>query len=374
MIASAIAVGRRIGFDVAFPTSHEDHGPTHHLFVRVVGEDHVGHGEGSALTWFTGETTKTMEHVARDLLLPEVVGRDVPSALRAVRDLGRRLPGHPGATAGVEMALLDLRAKQLGVPLSALLGVRHRESVPLAFASGARPAEEVATDAVSAHEAGFRAFKIKADGDIAGDVERINAVTERLTELGDSDDLAVRVDANTGWESVERARRAIDSIERVETIEYFEQPVAADAIGDLRVLRTSLGVPVFADEAVHGLEDLHRLAGDPPAVSGVCAKLAKVGSPLDLVTLGRSADTYRFPVTLVSAFETSLGVAANLHIAAVLPRLSAAAELGPDLLADDPVTDPLPVEPSLPVPSTAGIGVELADEVFDGAPPLTAKP
>jgi L-alanine-DL-glutamate epimerase-like enolase superfamily enzyme len=367
-IDDATAVGRRIGFDVSFPTSHEDHGPTHHLFVRVRGEEHVGHGEGSALTWFTGDTAETMEHVARGKFLPEVVGRSATDALAAVRNLGNRLPGHPGAQAGVEMALLDLRARQLGVPLWALLGVRRRERIQLAFATGARPAADVAADAAEAYDDGFRAFKIKADGDLAGDARRINAVTDRLTERGDPADLAVRVDANTGWESVERARRAIGMIDRKETIEYFEQPVAADAIGDLRALRTNVGVPVFADEAVHGLDDLQRLTGETPAVSGICAKLAKVGSLYDLVTLGRVADANGFPVSLVSAFETSLGVAANLHVAAVLPRLSAAAELGANLLAADPVEESLSTSPSLPVPSNDGVGVRLNANLFADAP------
>lgn len=364
MLNTATAIGSEIAFDHDFPTSYDDHGPTHHLFVRLEDDDGtVGYGEGSALKWFTGETTATMETVAREALLPALEGLDADRALGEFRDLARRLPGHPGAKAAVEMALLDLRAKKLDVPVRDLLGPVRRTEVPIAFASGALPASTVAEDAAAAYDEGYRTFKIKADGDRDGDAARINAVTRELADR--ADDVNVRVDANTGWESYERATSAIERMERLDLVEYLEQPVAADATGDLRALRTSYGVPVFADEAVHGVEEVRELIRDTPAISGFCAKLAKTGSLYDIVRMGELARDAGLPVTLVSAFETSLGVAANLHLAAVLPELSSAAELGPGLIAEDPVDDPLEARPSQPVPDGPGLGVELDDALFE---------
>lgn len=366
VLTTAKAIGREIAFATDFPTSYDDHGPTHHLFVRVEDEEGtIGYGEGSALKWFTGETTATMETVTRETLLPAIDGLDADRALGEFRDLTRRLPGHPGAKAAVEMALLDLRAKQLGVPVRDLLGPVRRTEVPIAFASGALPASEVAENAGDAYAEGYRTFKIKADGNLVGDAARINAVTRELADRGDAADVNVRVDANTGWESYERARSAVERMDRLDLVEYFEQPVAADAAGDLRALRTSLGVPVFADEAIHGVEEVRKLTRETSAISGFCAKLAKTGSLLDVVRMGELARDAGLPVTLVSAFETSLGVAANLHVAAVLPELSSAAELGPGLIAEDPVDQPLEEAPIQPVPEEPGLGVELDDSLFE---------
>ena len=175
----------------------------------------------------------------------------------------------------------------------------------------------------------------------------------------------VRADANTGWESYERATSAIDRIDRQAFIEYYEQPVAADAVGDLRSLRTGRGVPVFADEAVHGVDEVRALTREPAAVSGVCAKLAKAGSLGEIVRMGELAADAGLPVTLVSAFETSLGVAANLHIASVLPTLSSAVELGANLIAEDPVDRSIERAADTPVPAGPGLGVELDDALFD---------
>lgn len=365
MIASIDAVAREIDFADAFPTSYDDQGPTHHVFVRIQADDVVGYGEGSALKWFTGETSQTMETIIREEIAPRLERVSVERALGEFRDLAGLLPGHPGAKAGVEMALLDLRAKQLGVPVRELLGQVRRDIVPLSFASGALPAETVASNVVDAFDEGFRTFKIKVDGDISGDAARINAVTRELAERADPTEAFVRADANTGWHSYETAVRAIDQIDRQAFIEYYEQPVATDAVGDLRALRTTRGVPVFADEAVHGVAEGRELTAGTPAISGFCAKLAKAGSLLDIVRMGDLAADTGLPVTLVSAFETSLGVAANLHIASVLPSLSSAAELGGNLIAEDPVDVSIERQPEAPVPDGPGLGVEPDDSVFD---------
>jgi L-alanine-DL-glutamate epimerase-like enolase superfamily enzyme len=365
MITSAEVVAREIPYADAFPTSYEDQSPTQHVFVRVQTTDETGYGEGSALKWFTGDTAGTMASIVRSEFAPAIEGESVSAALGTCRDLNDRLPGNPGASAGIEMALLDLRAKQLGVPVRELLGQTRRESIPLSFASGALPAETVASNVVDAFESGFRTFKIKVDGDLDGDAARINAVTRELAERADPDEAFVRADANTGWESYERASRAMDRIKREEFIEYYEQPVATDAVGDLRALRTVRGVPVFADEAIHGVDEVRELTREPAAVSGFCAKLAKAGSLIEIVRMGELAADAGLPVTLVSAFETSLGVAANLHIASVLPTLSSAAELGANLIADDPVDESISRAADTPVPEGPGLGVELEDSLFD---------
>lgn len=366
-IERADVVGRDIELAEAFPTSHEESGPTEHVFVRLEAGGEVGYGEGTALRWFTGETTASMAAMARDQLVPSLLDTPVEAAFGGFRDVAGRLPNNPGATTAVEMALLDLRAKLYGVPLGALLGPRHRDRVPVVWASGALAPGDVADRAAAAYGEGFRTFKVKADGDVPGDAARINAVIDRLVDLGaDSAETHVRVDANTGWEGFERASRAVATIDDRGFVEYFEQPVRADRLDAIARLSHRHDVAVFVDEAVHDLDDLRAVAGPSPVASGVCLKLAKAGSPLDLLTMARVANADGLPVTLVSAFETSLGVAAELHLAAAIPRLSSAAELGAELIAEDPVTDPIETTPALAVPAGPGIGVDLDPALFGG--------
>lgn len=364
MIEHGEVVSRDIPFASSFPTSHEEHGPTRHVFVRLVADDITGYGEGTSLLWFTGESSNTMESVVREQLLPQVVGKSIKDAITAFSDYVGRLPNNPGAKTAVEMSLLDLRGKQLGVPVANLLGPYRRTTIPCAWASGALPPSEVADNAEQAYKDGYRTFKIKADGDVDGDVARIDAVTERFDSLN-ATDANIRVDANTGWETYEKAHTAISRMKHKQYIEYFEQPLPDSRLGEMEELRKKLGVPIFADESVHGVRDAINVTNGSPNVSGFCAKLAKTGSLVDLTTMGRVAATNGCPVTLVSAFESSLGLAADLHIAATLPILSSATELGGGHLTQDPVVDGLSQTPEYTVPESPGLGVDLDPGLFD---------
>ncbi|WP_138005646.1 enolase C-terminal domain-like protein [Halalkalirubrum salinum] len=74
-------------------------------------------------------------------------------------------------------------------------------------------------------------------------------------------------------EAAERTLRAISPIERPEYVEYIEQLVAPEATIDLQHLRCHSGLPIFADESIHGLGDVRIWLAEPAAVSGVCLKL-----------------------------------------------------------------------------------------------------
>ena len=348
----------------SFPTSYGDL-PTDHCYVRVDDGETVGYGEGAALRTFTGETAATMAVTAREQYAPAVVDEPPDAALRALARARERLPNHPGAAVAVEAAVLDLKARRKDVPLHDLLGPTRRTTVPTVSAVGGVAPDEAVERVESGLDAGYTRFKLKANGDPRADAERIDAVVEALAARGDPDELSVRVDANTGWETAERAARAVERIERPAYVEYLEQPVAPAATADLRHLRRTSGLAVFADESIHDLRDVRELLAEPAAVSGLCLKLAKTGSLREWTTMAEVAADAGRPVTPISAFDTSLGAALTLHLCATVPRLSAAAEVIPDMVAGDPATETLDVGPEIAVPTGPGVGVDLPDSLFD---------
>jgi len=355
---------RTLPLSESFPTSYGDL-PTDHCYVRVSDGETVGYGEGAALRTFTGETAATMGVAAREHYVPAVVDEPPAAARRALAEARERLPNHPGAAVSVEAAVLDLEARRKGVPLRDLLGPTRRTTVPTVYAVGGVDPEVAAERVAAGLDAGYTRFKLKANGEPRTDAERIGAVIDRLAAAGDPAEFSVRVDANTGWETAERAARAVDHIDRPGYVEYLEQPVAADATADLRHLRRQSGLDVFADESIHDLGDVRELLAEPVAVSGVCLKLAKTGSLREWTTMAEVAADAGRPVTPISAFDTSLGAALTLQLCATVPRLSAAAEIIPDMVAEDPATEPLDVGPEMAVPEGPGVGVDLPDSLFE---------
>lgn len=359
-ITQLSVVSRRIPFDEAFPVSYESHSGTDHVFVRLETDAGlVGDGEGTALPWFTGDVAEGLGAVVAQYLEPRVVGESVPAALESVRKFTASFPGAPGASAAVEMALLDLRGQALGVPVSDLLGHRVRDSVPVTHVIPAVTPEMAAEQVRSFGAEGFRSFKVKATGDVANDVARIDAATEALP-----DDAVLRVDANTGWERYGRAKEVVDSLAHPERLEYLEQPVATHRVGEMRRLWETTGIPVFADES---FGDPGAVTDHPDAVAGFHLKLAKSGSLTALREMQQRGERNGMTVSVVSAFGSSLDGVANLHLAAVTPNLSAGCELCTGLLVDDPADPALPVDPEVSIPDGPGLGVSLSDDLFADA-------
>lgn len=360
VITDVDVVGREIPLADDFPVSYEAHTTTDHVFVRLLTDgDVTGHGEGTALPWFTGETTGSMVPFVEEWLAPRIQGLSLEAAARTVEQFGLEFPGNPGAKAAVELALLDLQGKRSGVPVRELLGVPRRDAVPCVYPVPGLPPERAREVTDIGLDHGYRRFKIKATGDVEADVARIDAVLERLP-----DGATARVDANTGWERYPTARRAVDAIAEPDKIEYFEQPVAADRPGDLRRLWHATGIDVYADEFVHGPSDVEYL-GREGLAAGCHLKLAKTGSLRQLAHMATIAGRYGLKAVAVSAFGTSLEASAVLNLAAVIPAIPLACELDPGLLAEDPTGAPLTVEPETPVPAGPGLGIELDDGLFE---------
>lgn len=191
------------------------------------------------------------------------------------------------------------------------------------------------------------------------DLDRVAAVRAALGPAA-----SVRVDANGAWD-VEQALEALRALAPY-GLDYAEQPVAA--VEDLVRLRTRLAaagldVPVAADESV-------RRAADPLAVAlagaadVVVVKVAPLGGVRRLLEIAATLQgRHGVGITVSSALDTSVGLAAGVAAAAALPGEPRAAGLGTAALLAGDVTD----RPLLP---SAGV---VAVRPVVAAPDLLAR-
>lgn len=187
----------------------------------------------------------------------------------------------------------------------------------------------VTADRAAELAAGQRDVKVKV-GD-AGDVDRVAAVRDAIGPHA-----RLRVDANGAWD-VDTAVARIAAMATYD-LELVEQPVAS--IEDLAAVRRRVDVPIAADECVRTVDDARRLVADALVVK--VQPLGGFAATLDII------DAAGLPVVVSSMFETSVGVAAGLALAASLDDLPYACGLGAPAL--DIVADPLvPVDGVLAV-------------------------
>ncbi|MBM3675432.1 MAG: O-succinylbenzoate synthase [Actinobacteria bacterium] len=172
------------------------------------------------------------------------------------------------------------------------------------------------------------------------DVARVREVRDLIGPA-----VGLRVDANGAWDE-ETALDALDAMAACD-LELAEQPVAT--IDGLARLRRRVTVPIAADECVRSVDDAQRLA----AIDAADAVVLKV-QPLGGVRAALDvADAAGVPALVTSMYETSIGIAAGVALAAALPELPYACGLATlDMIAGDVVAEPLrPVDGALTVPT-----------------------
>jgi L-alanine-DL-glutamate epimerase-like enolase superfamily enzyme len=201
----------------------------------------------------------------RDLVAEKVAGvvegRDAlhPPAAWAAMRTALRNAGQPGvgamAVSVVDIALHDLRARLLGVPLVVALGA-YRDRVQ-AYGSGGfctYGPERVAEQLGGWAGEGYRRVKMKVGRDPAADRERLAAARAAI-----GDGVALMVDANGAFTPSAALAAARDYA--AHGVDYYEEPVSSDDLAGLRRVRdgTTDGMAVAAGEYCWSPMDAERL-------------------------------------------------------------------------------------------------------------------
>ncbi|WP_405362035.1 mandelate racemase [Kitasatospora sp. NBC_00085] len=207
-----------------------------------------------------------------------VVGRpafDIPDAneamSRAMRNAGR--PGLiAGAISAVDIALWDLKARLLGLPLVDLLGAARRE-VPVYGSGGFTTYTErqLAEQLEGWAEQDVTRFKIKIDENWGARERRDLERTEQARGLI-GDDAELYVDANGAYTRKQAVRvgRTLAGL----GVSWFEEPVTSDDLTGLAHVRDAVTADVAAGEYGYDLPYFARMA---PAVDCLQADATRCG-------------------------------------------------------------------------------------------------
>jgi len=273
-------------------------------------------------------------HATVGRLAPVLAGAEAFNVHAALARMDRAAGGMSEATAAVEMALLDLKARALGIPVHSLLGGRVKDEITLNAWIGTVPPAQAANEAVAWYERGFRTAKIKVSG--AGDagIERVAAVRAAV-----GDRMALRVDFNESL-TLDEAPAFIRRLEPY-ALTLVEQPIPRADIAGLARIRAAISIPLMADESVTDpaalVEIIRRGAADL-----VKLKVMKQGGLLRTQAMVACAAAAGLRVVLGHGFGLTLSTLAEGAVAAVSDAVIDGCEaVGPLKMAGDVVADPL---------------------------------
>lgn len=283
------------------------------LLVRVDGPDGEGWGECAALTEprYTAEWADGAAAVTERFLVPALaVACDAGGGGVAAVDVRAALDGiagHPMAKAALEMAVLDAELRALGEPLGRRLGAVV-DRVPAGVSVGATGSIAELCSVVDGYvTAGYRRVKLKIAPGHA--VEPVRAVRERHPAL------ALQVDANGSFARSNAAAAELAALDDLDLL-LIEQPLAADDLLGHAELARRLRTPICLDESIVSVASA-AVALALGACSVVNLKPGRVGGLLEAVRIHDLCAAQGIPVWCGGMFETGIGRAANVALAAL---------------------------------------------------------
>jgi L-alanine-DL-glutamate epimerase-like enolase superfamily enzyme len=319
-----------IPFRRAFVHASANRRQAENLIVRVEdAEGRIGLGEACPRSYVTGETPATAAAaIAR--WRPALTRLDgVDDLRRWLDDAKDEIDRAPSAACAVELALLDLFARQAGQPVEDLLGLpRLDRPLPVTAVYGNSPAAVFLIQHARFLAAGMVDAKLKLSGRQARDGRR----AMRLARRG-----RVRLDANNLWPDAGAAIAGLKAA--VPWAWAVEEPVRPrDWAGLARVGRET-GLAVILDESFAGPADFDRLEPGPHYL--VNLRLSRLGGLLRTLQALDAARAAGVGLILgAHVGETSLLARAGLAVAG---RAGAGLEAyegayGAWLLKRDPLT------------------------------------
>ena len=314
---------------------------------------HIGYGEAPATAVITGDTHGSIIDAIRHYISPRLIlGQDVADLNHLTQLIQGAMEKNTSAKAAVEIAIYDLWGQLYDAPLYKLLGGGD-PVITTDITISVDYIDKMVADSISAVERGFESLKIKVGKDIGVDIERVRAIYAAVENRA-----LLRLDANQGW----TAKQAVYALQTLEDagvkLELIEQPVKARDLAGMRYVTERVHTPVMADESVFGPMEVIELIR-MRAADIINIKLMKTGGISNAIRIADIAAMYGVDCMIGCMLETSISVAAAVHVAVAKSNVITKVDLdGPSLAQFNPVDGGVVFnESEISVTDAPGLGI-----------------
>jgi len=264
----------------------------------------VGWGECSPMSgsFYSATTPDNSWEALTQEFIPQILhGKSVD--LNNLLNRLRAMRGDAFAKAGIEGAFLELSARQNGIGLCDLLGIKHCP-VASGVAIGIFDTIEELLQRVRQYvEQGYQRVKVKIQP--GWDVEPVRAVREQFPKV------PLMVDANAAYSLADEMLPL--ELDRFGLM-MIEQPFAAEAIDEAGELQANLRTPLCADESAESLTSLKQIIGRK-AARIINIKVQRVGGMLEGLSMLQTARAAGLECWVGTMPELGIASAQGLHLA-----------------------------------------------------------
>jgi len=287
------------------------------IWVQAKRNGDSGYGEGCPRIYVAGDDIDTsLTWIKKNFSSGLVNFKTLEDLKRWAKEHEKEIDIYPSAWCAIEMAMLDLFARERHCTVEKMLGLDDGKLCGRYTAVlGADKKKEYATLVEQYLILGIADFKIKLCGNLKSDIEKLD-ILEELSVRHHVKPIRIRLDANNLWK--DRCDEAIKYTMMLGIGRVFamEEPVGAKNAEDISKFSTTTGLPVILDESLCTLEDLS-LYRKIPGKFIANIKISKVGGLIRALKMIEELKKLRWPVIIgCHVGETSLLTRAALVVSA----------------------------------------------------------
>lgn len=340
---------------------------TNWVFVRVMTDSGI---------YGVGEATLEMRELAVEAACKELerylVGRDPHRIEEFWSEMYRDAYWRGGpvlmsALSAVDMALWDIKGKDLGVPVYQLLGGKVRDEIPC-YANGwfapAKTPSEFAEKARIAVDAGFQGLKWDPFGTAFMTIDKklfiqaIECVEAVVDAVGDRADILIEGHGRFNVQTAVRIGRALERFD----ILLFEEPIPPDNKDGIAEVKRRVRVPVSGGERLYSRYDFKDYLSRE-CVDLIQPDVSHAGGISELKKIMAMAEAYH---TSVCPHNPSGPVAnaATLQLAACCPNFYLLETMSSDVAHRKDVCKENVsfINGMMQIPDLPGLGVDIVPE------------
>jgi len=290
------------------------------------------------------------------------------------------------AISGIDMALLDLKGKVLGVPCYELLGGAFRKRLRLYanywFTGGGHNAEDYARQARAVKDAGFLGLKFDPFAhtnylygeDLSTNLELTPAQQDLAFEVTKAvrDAIGPAMDMMIETHAMLSTRTALVMAERLAPlgVTWYEEPVGPENANTLRAIRERVApsVPLCVGER-HYTRHGFRPVLEQHLCDVIMPDITRCGGPSEMKRIATMAEAYGVPIAPHNP-NGPLSTLASAHVCASIPNFFRCEFMFNDVpWRDSVITHPLDVSSGhLLLSDRPGLGVDLVEEEMERHP------
>ncbi len=292
------------------------------------------------------------------------------------------------AISGIDMALLDLKSKVLGVPMYELLGGAFRNRIRLYanywFTGGGHNAEDYARQAKKVITAGFKGVKfdpfahvnylygedLNTDLGLSNDQQNLAFEVSRAVReaIGPDADLMIETHAMLNFKT------AVTMAERLSVLDitWYEEPAGPELASTLRTMRERISpkVSICVGERHYTRYGIHDLL-EQRVVDIIMPDITRCGGPSEMKRMASMAEVYNVQLAPHNP-NGPLSTIASAQVCASIPNFFRQEFMFNDVpwrdtIIDHPVSEMI-VDGHLQLSSRPGLGVDLVESEMEKHP------